>query len=80
MFRRKVDAPASRLQGQRDRAHLMRVDIDLGDLAAEAGTTPPPDSGWLESSRDLQRGMRVRETPMDSLPAELIDALLQRHL
>jgi hypothetical protein len=55
------------------------VDIDLSDLAS-AAPTPAPDRGWLESSRELQRGLRMRETPMDSLPAELIDALLRRRL
>ena len=77
MFRRKIDPRVSRLQGPPDPMRLIRVDIDLSDLVAEAGPAPP-DSGWLESSRDLQRGMRLREMPMDSLPAELIDALLKR--
>ena len=77
VFRRKIDTRINRLQGPPDPVRRMRVDIDLSDLVAEAGPAPP-DSGWLESSRDLQRGMRVRETPMDSLPVELIDALLSR--
>lgn len=77
MFRRKIDTWIIRLQGPPDTIRPIRVDIDLSDLAAEAGPAPP-DSGWLESSRDLQRGMRLRETPMDSLPAELIDAFLKR--
>jgi hypothetical protein len=78
MFRRKSEARVSRAPGTWDRARLLQVDIDLSELSAQAGPAPPPDSGWLESSRDLQRGMRARETPMDSLPADLIDALLQR--
>ena len=79
MFRRKIDTRLNRLQGPPDPVRPMHVDIDLSDLAAEAFPAPPlPDRGWLESSRDLQRGMRMRETPLDSLPAELIDALLKR--
>lgn len=77
MFRRMIDKRIIRLHGPPETNRQMRVDIDLSDLAAEAGPAPP-DSGWLESSRDLQRGMRLRETPMDSLPAELIDAFLKR--
>jgi hypothetical protein len=80
MFRRKTEVRVSRLQGLPDPVRLLRVDIDLSEMSAQAGPAPPPDSGWLESSRDLQRGMRVRETPIDSLPADLIDALLQRRL
>lgn len=75
MFRRKTQPsppPVAAL-----RARTVAVDIDLSELAAG---TPPPDSGWLESSRDLQRGVRVRETAMHSLPPELIDALLRRRL
>ena len=79
MFRRKIDPRVSRPQGAPDPVRPLRVDIDLSDIAAEAGPSEP-DSGWLESSHDLQRGMRMRETPIDSLPADLIEALLQRRL
>jgi len=78
MFRRKIEVRVSRLQGPPDTVRSMPVDIDLSELLAQAGPAPPPDSGWLDSSRDLQHGMHMRETPMDSLPADLIDALLQR--
>jgi hypothetical protein len=80
MFHRKPDTRSSRLQAAPAAVRPLPVDIDLSDLVAEAGPTPPPDRGWLESSRDLQRGLRMRETPLDSLPAELIDALLKRSL
>lgn len=32
-----------------------------------------PERGWLASSIELKRGVRVSEMPMDTLPAELID-------
>jgi hypothetical protein len=79
MFRRKIDPRVGHPQGQPDPVRPMGVDIDLSDLASDAGHAAP-DSGWLESSYDLQRGMRMRETPLDSLPADLIEALLQRRL
>lgn len=75
MFRRKPEPSPTPLASLRPRG--VAVDIDLSELSAVA---PPPDSGWLESSRDLQRGVRVRETPLHSLPPELIDALLRRRL
>jgi hypothetical protein len=57
-------------------ANAVPVDIDLtepnSDALVQFGS---PDRGWLESSRDLLRGLQVRETPMDSLPADLVKAL-----
>lgn len=50
------------------------VDIDLSD--PPTGFDAPsqlPDRGWLESSRDLLCGLIVHETPMDALPADLVD-------
>jgi hypothetical protein len=32
-----------------------------------------PEHGWLASSLELLSGLRVSETPMDTLPGELID-------
>jgi hypothetical protein len=79
MFRRHIDTRANRPQPKVEPARQLQVDIDLSDLSS-AAPSPAADGGWLESSRELQRGLRLRETPMDSLPAELIDALLRRRL
>jgi hypothetical protein len=79
MFRRKPEASAHGTHASVARLRAVSVDIDLSELAA-AAQAPEPDRGWLESSQDLQRGARVRETPLHSLPVELIDAFLRRHL
>jgi len=51
------------------------VDIDLTKSEAEAMALPGmPDDGWLESTRDLLLGLRTSETPMDTLPVELVEA------
>lgn len=36
------------------------------------------EAGWLASSLELLGGVRISETPMDTLPGELIDAFLKR--
>ena len=36
------------------------------------------ENGWLASSLELAGGVRVSETPMDTLPGELIDAFFKR--
>lgn len=77
MFSRKAMSQVSQLFGHVASVRPMPVDIDLSEVPAEAAPVPAaPDRGWLESSRDLQRGLRVRETPMHALPPELIDAFL----
>lgn len=68
MFRRKILVHANSQPVAAHPARLVRVDIDLSDFAADAGQASPAESGWLESSRDLQNGIRVCETPMESLP------------
>lgn len=51
------------------------LDIDVDRLASDARAGAPPRDGiWRESSYELQRGLEVSEEPLDSLPAELIDA------
>jgi hypothetical protein len=80
MFRRRLDMRVEHPQATAEPVRPLKVDIDLSDLVDAAAPTPAPDRGWLESSRDLQRGMRMRELPLDSLTAELIDALLRRRL
>jgi hypothetical protein len=50
------------------------VDIDLSDATSDAtASVAMADRGWLESSRDLLHGVRVVETPMDTLPKDLIE-------
>jgi hypothetical protein len=50
------------------------VDIDLTEPKSGAVMLGLPDSGWLESSRDLLHGLQVHEAPMDTLPVDLIEA------
>ncbi len=77
MFRRKLEAKPPTVHTNTARPRATAVDIDLGELSA-GGVASAPDSGWLESSQDLERGARVRETPLHSLSPELIDAFLRR--
>ena len=75
MFRRKHEVPTSKIVWRMTAADPVGVDIDLSELRSEAKTPlEKPDRGWLESSRDLLQGLRVCETPMDTLPNELIEA------
>lgn len=76
MFRRKPETKPSTAHTSAARPRAA-VDIDLGELSAGSVATAP-DSGWLESSQDLERGARVRETPLHSLSPELIAAFLRR--
>ena len=53
------------------------VDLDLSAPAAAgaAGDLDAEDEGgWLASSFDLMRGLRVSEMPLDTLPGDLRDA------
>jgi hypothetical protein len=74
MFRRRM-VDLAHLREQRSSGSVpMVVDIDLSDpMTGCDARAPLPDRGWLESSRDLLRGVSVRETPMDALPADLVD-------
>ena len=38
----------------------------------------PRENGWLASSLELLGGVRISETPMDTLPGELIDQFFKR--
>ena len=76
MFRRKLNVSANKIVWRMTAADSVAVDINLSEMPAEAkAPLDTPDCGWLESSRDLLRGVRVRETPMDTLPNELIALL-----
>jgi hypothetical protein len=74
MFRRNPELRADKVLAQAETPKVTMVDIDLSDFTSAPGL---PDRGWLESSRELQRGLRVRETPMETLPPELIDAFFK---
>ena len=43
-----------------------------------ADQTDLDDDGWLMSSYELRRGLRVSEEDIDTLPAELRDAFVHR--
>ena len=82
MFRRKVDVPISGVTKALSATKASAVDIDLSDARIETRVAAAtPDRGWLESSRDLLRGVRVVETSMDMLPDEVINEFLAvKHL
>jgi hypothetical protein len=73
MFRRKIRAPL-KIAWHMPEVDPVAVDIDLTELEFEVTPIGSPDGAWLESSRDLLRGLRVRETTMDMLPDELAQA------
>ncbi|WP_295643283.1 hypothetical protein [uncultured Methylibium sp.] len=60
-------------------ASMRNVDVDL---TGPSGTGGDPDAdeegGWLASSFDLMRGLRVSETPLDTLPGDLQDAFFRK--
>lgn len=74
MIRRRLNIPLKTVW-RMTAVDPVAVDIDLteprSDTLAALGRT---DGGWQESSRDLLQGLRVRETPMDALPQELLEA------
>ena len=78
MLRRRIETPKSKIVWHVTASEPVVVDIDLTDPGSEAKATADlQDRGWLESSRDLLHGLRVRETPMDALPDDLIEALIK---
>jgi hypothetical protein len=82
MFRRRVDVPISGIARALSATKASGVDIDLSEARIETKVAAaPPDRGWLESSRDLFRGVRVVETSMDMLPDEVVNEFLAaKHL
>jgi hypothetical protein len=62
-------------------ADPVAVDIDLTEPRSDAmAPLSMPDSGWLESSRNLLHGLRVREPAMDALPQDLLEAFTRSKL
>ena len=79
MLRRRTDFRANRITWSLSASDPVPVDIDLTALESEGKPLhDPSDRGWLESSYDLQHGLRVRELPMDKLPEELIRTFVRR--
>jgi hypothetical protein len=72
MFRRKFHTPL-KVAWRMPEVDPMAVDIDLTELELEATPLGSPEGAWLESSRDLLQGLRVRETTMDMLPVDLAE-------
>jgi len=79
MLRRRTDLRANRVTWSVSVTESVPVDIDLTALESEVKPLHDlSDRGWLESSYDLQHGLRVRELPMDKLPEELIRTFARR--
>jgi hypothetical protein len=72
MFRRKVEVPEGEVAKV---PSVPRAAVDI-DLSVAATPVAMADRGWLESSRDLLRGVQVHEMPMDTLPNDLIAQFL----
>lgn len=74
MIRRKINVPV-KIVWRMTAVDPVGVDIDLTEPRSTAMAPQGlPDGGWLESSRDLLHGLRVRETPMDTLSEDLVKA------
>lgn len=74
MIRRKINVPV-KIVWRMTAVDPVGVDIDLTEPRTTAMAPQGlPDGGWLESSRDLLHGLRVRETPMDTLSEDLVKA------
>lgn len=81
MLRWRTDLQANRISWTLSAAEPAPIDIDLTVLESEDKPLhDPSDRGWLESSYDLQHGLRVRELPMDKLPEELIRTFVKRQV
>jgi hypothetical protein len=74
MIRRKAAKAVRRIVWRFDAAHPGGAYIQPGDLERKSeAPREAPDRNWLASSFDLMDGVHVSETPMDTLPGELID-------
>lgn len=74
MIRRKINIPP-KIVWRMTAVDPVVIDIDLTEPRSDAmAPLGMPDRGWLESSRDLLHGLRVRETPLDTLPEDLLEA------
>jgi len=74
MIRHKIN-PSLRIVSRMTAVDSAVLDIDLTEPSFETmAALRLPDGGWLESSRDLLHGLRVRETPLDTLPEDLVNS------
>ncbi len=51
---------------------------EAADAKAPASAKELREHGWLASSLELLGGVRVSETPMDTLPGDLIDQFMAK--
>lgn len=66
MLRTRIDTLTKTIIWHMTAAGPVTVDIDLTEASSKAKAAVDfADRGWLESSRDLLHGLRVRETPLD---------------
>lgn len=78
VIRRRIEIPI-KVSWRIGASAPLAVDIDLSEPKSEVKVRPDsPDIGRLQSSRDLLHGLRVRETPMDALPVDLIEAFARK--
>lgn len=61
-----------------DAPHGTYVDSESPAPATAAPEREEAERSWLGSSLELAAGVRVTETPADTLPGELFDALFNR--
>jgi len=54
------------------------VDPKVAAAKARASKPDPRENGWLASSLELLGGVRVSETPMDTLPGDLVDQFFKK--
>ncbi len=74
MVRRKGANGTNRIVWRMSPAAPVGEYVDPIDPVREsAKPVEVPEHGWLASSLELLNGVRVSETPMDTLPGELID-------
>jgi hypothetical protein len=78
MFRRRATNVVHKIVWRMTSANPAGEYIDLARLCREREqrariATEAIERNWLASSFDLQQGVRVSETPMETLPGDLID-------
>lgn len=80
MVRRKNDKTAPKLVWRITANAPLGEYVDPKQAAVDKPSTPaePREHGWLASSLELLGGVRVSETPMDTLPGDLVDQFLKR--
>ena len=54
------------------------VDPKVAAAKTRSSKSDLRENGWLASSLELLGGVRVSETPMDTLPGELVDQFFKK--